>query len=180
MVEAKNIDEVEKKIQEINDNIQNSGIVEPDEMAVEFIDRLEEFKEIQEWDDEQEEAIEKHILALKVIHTMNNSHSSDDDEHEFKPIEKAELENVSYQIIYGLMTKENMFGKKRETRAEAEKDLKRLVDVFVLGEDVKYLYVRNSIDDEEANILIMKEAVAKIGVYEVTKFINGDYEAKLV
>lgn len=98
MTEAKNIEEVEKKIQEINDNIQNSGIVEPDEMAVEFIDRLEEFNGSQEWDDEQEEVIEKHILSLKVIHMMNNSHSSHDDEEP----EDKKVENIYYQIFMAL------------------------------------------------------------------------------
>lgn len=176
MTEAKNIEEVENQIKEINDSIQNSDITDPDEMAVEFIKRLEDFKESKDWDEEQEAEIEKIILSLKVIHMMNNSHSSHDDEEP----EDKKVENIYYQIFYGLVTKENMFGQKYETQADAEKELKRLIDVFILGGDTKCLYVRNSIDDEEANILIMKSAVAKIGVYKVKKFINGDYEAKLV
>ena len=64
MTEAKNIEEVENQIKEINDSIQNSDITDPDEMAVEFIKRLEDFKASQDWEDEQAAVIEKQILLL--------------------------------------------------------------------------------------------------------------------
>lgn len=164
------IEAVEKEVIAINEQVQNIGIEYADEMAQEFIARLMVLKESGDCDEEQEEAIDKHISLMKLVHIMNERSK------------KAEREvvGVSYTMVYDLVNDDRVFGEKFDTLEEIEEDFAETASDFENGNSSGIVFVRNTIEDEEANVAVTKQSIVKFSSYKVTQYDNGDYEAKIV
>lgn len=165
-----NTEAVEKEIKAINEQVQNMGIEDADEMAQEFIARLTAFKESGDWDEEQEEAIDKHISLMKLVHVMNESSKKED----------REVVETSYTMFYDLINDDKVFGEEVETLEDVEAVFEKFVIDFENDNLSEVLFMRNTIDEKEANVAITKQAIVKFSSYKVTKFSNGDYEAEIV
>lgn len=94
------IEVVENEIKAINEYVQNIGIEDADEMAQEFLARLIVLKESVDWNEEQEEAIDKHISLMKLVHVMNERSKKED----------REVVETSYTMFYDLINNDKVFG----------------------------------------------------------------------
>lgn len=165
-----NIEAVENEIKAINEQVQNLGIEDADEMAQEFIARLIVLKESGDWDEEQEEAIDKHISLMKLVHVMNERSKK----------EEREVVETSYTIFYDLINNDKVFGEEFETFEEILEVLEKFAVEYENGDLSDVLFMRNTIGDNEANVAITTRSIVKFSAYKVTKFSNGDYEAEIV
>ena len=167
-----NIEAVENEIKAINEQVQNMGIEDADEMAQEFLARLIVLKESGDWDEEQEEAIDKHIGLMQIIHVLNEQERSKEEDRE-------DVE-TSYTIFYDLINNDKVFGEEFETFEEVLEVLEKFAVEYKNGELSDLLFMRNTIGDNEANVAITTRSIVKFSAYKVTKFSNGDYEAEIV
>lgn len=167
-----NIEVVEKEIKEINEKVQNMGIEDPDEMAQEFLARLIVLKESGDWDEEQEEAIDKHIALMQILHTLN--------EQERSKGEEREVVETSYTMFYDLINNDKVFGEEFETLEEIQEVFEKFAVEYENCDLTDVLFMRNEIGDNEANVAITTRSIVKFSAYKVTKFSNGDYEAEIV
>lgn len=165
-----NIEAVENEIKAINEQVQNIGIEDADEMAQEFIARLTVLKESSDWDEEQEEVIDKHIGVMQMIHVLNERSKK----------EEREVVETSYTMFYDLINSDKVFGEEFETLAEVEEDFSEIAIKIENGNLLDVLIMRNTIGDKEANVAITTRSIVKFSAYKVTKFSNGDYEAEIV
>lgn len=175
MTEAQNnenIEAVENEIKAINEQVQNMGIEDADEMAQEFLARLIVLKESGDWDEEQEEAIDKHIGLMQMIHVLNEQERSKE--------EDREVVETSYTMFYDLINNDKVFGEEFETLEEVQEDFSDTAIKIENGNLLDVLFMRNTIGDKEANVAITTRSIVKFSAYKVTKFSNGDYEAEIV
>ena len=166
------IEAVEKEVSAINEQVQNMGIEDADEMAQEFIARLTVLKESSDWDEEQEEVIDKHIGVMQIIHVLNEQERSKE--------ENREVVETSYTMIYDLINDDKVFSEEVETLEELQEFFEKFAVEYENGELSDVLFMRNTIGDNEVNVAITKRAIVKFSAYKVTKFSNGDYEAEIV
>lgn len=164
------IEAVEKAVRAIDEQVTNSGIEDADEMAKEFIARLIDLKESGDWDEEQEEALDKQISLMKLVHFMNERSKKED----------REVVGVSYTMFYDLSNDDKVFGEEFDTLEEIEEDFAETASDFENGNSSGVVFLRNNIEDEEANVAVTKQSIVKFRSYKVTKFSNGDYEAEIV
>ena len=166
------IEAVEKEVSAINEQVQNMGIEDADEMAQEFIARLTVLKESSDWDEEQEEVIDKHIGVMQIIHVLNEQERSKE--------ENREVVETSYTMIYDLINDDKVFSEEVETLEELQEFFEKFAVEYENGELSDVLFMRNTIGDNEVNVAITTRAIVKFSAYKVTKFSNGDYEAEIV